>query len=187
LFPTKKEIEMNATWIRRGTASLALCAVGLFAVLSVSAVQAVTLTATLSGGQEVPANGSISSGTTVVNVDPGTGVLSWSTTSSLPVTSATGHHIHQGAAGVNGPVVVNFSNAYNGTVTISTALAAQIAFSPRNFYVNLHTAAFPGGEIRGQLIANPVITPTLSTPMLIALGLAVLAFGAMVFRRKNRI
>lgn len=178
---------MNATWIRRGNASLALCAVGLFAVLSVSAVQAVALTAKLSGGQEVPANASLSTGTTVVNVDPGTGVLSWSTTSSLPVASATGHHIHQAAAGANGLVVVNFFGAYSGTTTISTALAGQIAFNPAGFYVNLHTAAFPGGEIRGQLVADPVITPTLSTTMLIALGLAVLAFGAMVFRRKNRI
>jgi hypothetical protein len=146
----------------------------------------VSLTATLNGGNEVSPNPSINIGTTVVNVEPGTGVLTWSTTSTVPTAAVTGHHIHQAAAGVNGAVVVNFGGAYSGSVTIATALAAQIATQPRNFYVNLHTAPFPGGEIRGQLVADPVIAPTLSTSVLILLALMLAGFTAFWFRRNGR-
>ena len=181
---------MRATRILRANAIYAICAVGLFAVLSASAVQAVALTATLSGSKENPANASVNTGTTVINVDPSTGVLTWNTTTTIPIASATGHHIHEAPVGVNGTVRVGFAvptPGYSGTATISTALAGQIAFNPGAFYVNLHTAAFPGGEIRGQLVADPVITPTLSTATLIALALALIAMGAMVFRRRNRV
>lgn len=177
---------MSATWMRSAKRMSSMLAVGLFAVLSVSAAHAVSLTATLNGSNEVPANASLNTGTTLVNVEPATGVLTWSTSTSVPVSAVTGHHIHQGGAGVNGPVVVNFGGAYNGSVTISTTLAAQIATQPRSFYVNLHTAAFPGGEIRGQLVADPVSTPTVSTPVLVALALMLAGFAAFLFRRNGR-
>lgn len=71
--------------------------------------------------------------------------------------SATLAHIHNGIAGTNGPVIVNFvqsatdANRWDaeagGTLTadqVNALLAGQL-------YVNVHSAAFPGGEIRGQI------------------------------------
>jgi hypothetical protein len=73
-------------------------------------------------------------------------------------------HIHRGAAGVNGPIVVNFftntpatplpariSSALGCTPNVDEALMSEIRANPAGFYVNLHNAAFPGGVIRGQL------------------------------------
>ena len=178
---------MSVALMPRANRIYSFFAATVFAVLSVSAVQAISLTATLAGSKQVPPVASANTGTTVVNVDPGTGVLSWSTTSSVPIASVLGHHIHQAASGSNGPVVVNFGGAYSGSVTIATALAAQIAFNPSNFYVNLHTTTFQTGEIRGQLVADPVITPTLSTYSLIALALALAGFAAFLFGRNRRV
>ena len=174
---------MNVFSMRR---TLSVCVATLFAVLSASVVHAVGFTATLSGSNEVPPNASTNVGTTRVNVDPASNTISWVTTSSVPLASVTGHHIHQGVAGVNGPVVVNFSGAYSGSV-VNTTVAPQILASPTSFYVNLHTGAFPGGEIRAQLFADPIITPTLSTPVLIALALALAGFAAFLFRRNVRV
>ena len=69
-------------------------------------------------------------------------------------------HIHQGAKGVNGGVKVDFTkllkNAEGRTVTGTvkvedTALLDRLKSNPGGFYVNLHTAEFPGGAVRGQL------------------------------------
>lgn len=76
-----------------------------------------------------------------------------------------GAHIHPGAAGVNGPVVVN-STLSSGTlptmsngaavwdfrgISVPPALAQQIAENPAGFYFNVHTLVNPGGVARGQL------------------------------------
>lgn len=174
---------MNVFWMRR---SLSVCVATLFAVVSASVVHAVAFTATLNGSNEVPPNASTNVGTTVVDVDPSSSTISWRTTSSVPLASVTGHHIHQGVAGVNGPIVVNFGGAYSGSV-VNTTVAPQILANPTSFYVNLHTRAFPGGEIRGQLFADPIITPTLSTPVLMVLALALAGFAAFLFRRNARV
>ncbi|MGH7163205.1 MAG: CHRD domain-containing protein [Planctomycetota bacterium] len=73
----------------------------------------------------------------------------------------TGLHIHRGAAGVDGPIVVDllsggatFSPASftaSGSVTTTAALAAEIAADPAEFYVNVHTGAASGGLARAQL------------------------------------
>ena len=63
-------------------------------------------------------------------------------------------HIHHGAAGTNGPVVVDFMepvNGLNGCVTADPALIKQIRQDPGDYYVNVHTEMFPAGEVRGQL------------------------------------
>jgi hypothetical protein len=72
-------------------------------------------------------------------------------------------HIHSGAAGTNGPVVVPFFaaatpaglpptiNGVAGSVTADPTVLTQIRQNPKAFYFNMHTAAFPAGVVRGQL------------------------------------
>lgn len=159
--------------------------------LGLSAVcfaQTSSFTAALSGANEVPPNASTATGATAVTINPSNGALFWSTNSSIAQSAVTGHHIHRGAAGINGPVVVNFANAYTGTINIGTTLATEIVGNPGNFYVNLHTATFPGGEIRAQLVLQqpPGQVPVMGLPLLLLLGVSMAGLGAYVFRRPKQ-
>lgn len=79
---------------------------------------------------------------------------------------AAAAHIHRGAAGTNGPVVVNLARPDDGDAAdcltegetlaggapaFSGATVAEILANPQAFYVNVHNAEYPGGAIRGQL------------------------------------
>ena len=71
-------------------------------------------------------------------------------------------HIHRGAAGVGGPVVVIpptlpglTATGATGCVTIAGTLATEIVTTPAGFYINIHTSDFGAGAIRGQLSAGP--------------------------------
>jgi hypothetical protein len=66
----------------------------------------------------------------------------------------TGAHIHGPALpGENAGVVIPFMTGMSGTITGQTNLtsAQALDLAAGRWYVNIHTAAFPGGEIRGQL------------------------------------
>ena len=75
-------------------------------------------------------------------------------------------HIHKAAAGVSGPVVIDFltpvfTNGFaTGTVTGGAAVVADLLQNPTDYYVNVHTAASPSGALRGQL--GPAPQPTAS-------------------------
>jgi hypothetical protein len=67
-------------------------------------------------------------------------------------------HIHEGAAGVNGPVVVTFAPPETGDpgessdcVPADATVLTNIRQNPAGFYVNVHNGAYPGGAVRGQL------------------------------------
>lgn len=67
-------------------------------------------------------------------------------------------HIHEGAAGINGPIVVTLGapgkgngGTKSGCVNIDEDLALEIGRYPGNFYVNVHTGSFSAGALRGQL------------------------------------
>ncbi|MGN9836587.1 CHRD domain-containing protein [Nonomuraea sp. H19] len=72
-----------------------------------------------------------------------------------------GAHIHRAPKGKNGPVVVPFFaaekglppgvNGVAGTAPSTVEVTTRIKNNPKNWYVNLHTAEFPGGAVRGQL------------------------------------
>jgi len=111
---------------------------------------------TLDAGQEVPPNGSTGTGTAVVALNTTTNALSWSVSFQGLTAAPTAAHFHGPAApGVNAGVVVNIGVATNpivGSATITEAQETQI--TDGLWYVNIHTPANPGGEIRGQ-VANP--------------------------------
>jgi CHRD domain len=72
------------------------------------------------------------------------------------LTTPTASHIHRGAAGVAGPVVVTLASSFpnnfaSGTATASANLIDEIRNNPAGFYVNVHNADFPNGAIRSQL------------------------------------
>jgi hypothetical protein len=155
--------------------ALTLAIAGLF-VLLVSAAQAqaqtITFTAQLHGGNEVPGVSTGSAGTSTVTWNTATKTGTYRVdVYNMPV-GTTASHIHAGAVGVNGPVIINFtvpaggiSNDYalTGTFACSdvTVRAPQGINSCEDFeqalllgntYVNVHSTVNGGGEIRGQLV-----------------------------------
>jgi hypothetical protein len=112
----------------------------------------ISFLATLNGASEVPANPSAASGSATLTFNSTTKIFTLIVTYT-GVTASAGH-IHKAAAGVNGSVVFPFSSAASPINYTSVALdAAQETDLMANlYYVNIHSAAYPGGEIRGQLI-----------------------------------
>ncbi|THD63724.1 MAG: CHRD domain-containing protein [Bradyrhizobium sp.] len=110
--------------------------------------------ATLDGKSEVPATTSAGTGTADINYDAATKKLSWKLTYSGLSGPATAAHFHgPAAAGANAGVKVPIANAgtspVEGSATLTDEQAADLLAG--KYYVNVHTAANPGGEIRGQV------------------------------------
>jgi hypothetical protein len=112
----------------------------------------VTYKATLSGGSEVPSNASAFTGTATLVFNTSTKIFTLSVTHT--VATPTNGHIHKGAVGTSGGVIFPFSSFTSPIAYTSAALDAnqEADLGANLYYVNIHTAAFPGGEIRGQLI-----------------------------------
>ena len=112
----------------------------------------VTYTATLSGAKEVPANSSTAAGTATLVFNKTTKMFTIAVVHSG--LTPTGGHIHKGAVGTNGGVVFGFTSLPSPISYTSVALTAEqeADLNAGLYYVNLHTAAFPGGEIRGNLV-----------------------------------
>ena len=110
--------------------------------------------AALDGKAEVPPNASAGTGTADIDYDPASKKLSWKVTYSGLSGPATAAHFHGPAeAGKNSGVAVAIPNAatspIEGSATLTDAQAADLMAG--NYYVNIHTAANPAGEIRGQV------------------------------------
>jgi hypothetical protein len=109
---------------------------------------------TLSGDQEVPPvkTSAAGNGTIVISSDK-------SVSGSISTTGivATAAHIHEGPAGKNGPVIVPLSKGPDNTWSVAPGAkltdAQYASYLAGNLYVNVHSAAHKGGEIRAQL--NP--------------------------------
>jgi hypothetical protein len=117
--------------------------------------------ATLTAAQETPPTTSTATGTGRWTLDPETRTLSGTVTQTgVPATVA---HIHTGAIGVAAPVTIPFTGGPAAWVSPPTVLteAQAASLASGNFYANVHSAAFPGGEIRGQLYL-PAKSATLS-------------------------
>lgn len=106
----------------------------------------------LSARNEVPPNGSAGQGRATVTLNRASKVLTWSVAYDGLTGPVTGAHIHAGAEGTNGPVVVPFTvtpSPITGSATLTDVQVQQL--SQGLWYVNLHTPSNPGGEVRGQL------------------------------------
>jgi hypothetical protein len=136
---------------------VAVIALALAVVLALSATANAAIfqarTAVLSGAAEVPGPGDPDgSGVAFVFFRPNpAGLICWNISVSGigPVVAA---HIHAGAAGTAGPIVVDFSGQLSGCTKAGPILATAILAHSSDYYVNVHTAEFPAGAVRGQLI-----------------------------------
>jgi hypothetical protein len=115
------------------------------------------LTATLTGAAEVPGPGDPDgSGTATLRLNPGQGKVCFVLTAAKITLPAAAAHIHPGAAGVAGGVLVGLAppdaaGIAGGCVSAPRATIKAILKDPAGYYVNVHTSDFGGGAIRGQL------------------------------------
>ena len=107
---------------------------------------------TLSGASEVPPVTTSATGSATVTIKEDRSVSAAVTVSGM---TATASHIHEGAAGANGPVIVPFTktgdNTFAAAPDAKLTEAQYASFKAGNLYVNVHSAKNPGGEIRAQL------------------------------------
>jgi uncharacterized repeat protein (TIGR01451 family) len=104
----------------------------------------------LSGANEVPPNGSTSSGTADISYNLSSKLLTWSISHDIP--SPTSAHFHVAAAGSNGPIAITLDHTQNPMVGSATLTEEQQGWLVNSLlYINIHTDAFPAGEIRDQV------------------------------------
>jgi hypothetical protein len=109
--------------------------------------------AVINGASETPANTSTTIWTATLTFSTTTKIFS--IVVNFSGITATASHIHKGDVGVAGGVVFGFTTPITSPINYTSAAldASQEADLNANlYYVNIHSAAFPGGEIRGQLI-----------------------------------
>ena len=118
-----------------------------------ASAETMKMKATLDGKSEVPANTSAGTGTADITYDTSAKKLSWKMTYSGLTGPATMAHFHGPAEpGKNAPVAVPITPATSpseGSATLTDAQAADLMAG--KYYVNVHTEANKGGEIRGQV------------------------------------
>jgi hypothetical protein len=114
-----------------------------------------TYTVHMKGSLEVPKGSPTGTGLFHYQLVTKTGLfcydLKWSKNIGTPVAA----HVHKGAKGTAGPVVIPLSLkppvAHSGCVKVKKSLLSAIKKKPSAYYVNVHTPKYPGGAIRGQL------------------------------------
>lgn len=154
------------------TKSLPFCIAALAGALAgyhpIASAQGNAFFAVLLGGNEVDASGQANQGdlngfgtATIIiqkTADAGTETVCFGITVQGTDTP-TAAHIHQARAGTNGPVVVSLAapdagapgTASGCTENVPNKTISALKSEPAGFYVNVHSSAFPGGAMRGQI------------------------------------
>ena len=114
-----------------------------------------TQTLTLTGATEVPPVTTSATGTATVTINPDRTVAVKVNVSGM---TATASHIHEGAPGTTGPVIVPFTktgdNPFASPEGAKLTESQYASYKAGNLYVNVHSAAHPIGEIRAPIKGN---------------------------------
>ena len=128
---------------------------GVMAILvamGVGVASAVDAKVALSGSQEVPPVTTTATGSGTITVAADQSIAGSIKTTGVKATAA---HIHVGAPGTNGEVIIPLTKVGEDGWTVGPGAKLQDlhyqAFKDGNLYVNVHSAANPSGEIRGQI------------------------------------
>jgi hypothetical protein len=112
-----------------------------------------TFKAVINGASETPPNASTATGTATLTYNTDTKIFT--IVVNFTGITATISHIHKGDVGVAGNVVFGFTPPITSPINYTSPVLDSGQESDLNsnlYYVNIHSAAFPAGEIRGQLI-----------------------------------
>ena len=124
-----------------------------FGFMTAASAEVIKLQAELKGSNEVPPNTSSGSGKAEASFDTGTKVLTYTVTFAGLTGPALGAHFHgPSEPGKNAGIALPFKSAESpvkGTATLTDAQSADLLAG--KWYANIHTAANPGGELRGQM------------------------------------
>lgn len=134
---------------------IVLGAVATLALPAAAQAKPVVLTASLDGASEPAGGDAHGSGTFSAEIDADTGDVCYVLTAK-GIAKPTAAHIHEGAAGVDGKPIVTLQVTEDGDLCMAAepdTLKPVIA-APANYYVNIHSADFPKGAVRGQLSAK---------------------------------
>jgi CHRD domain-containing protein len=152
-----------------------------FLLAASATAQTSTYTAFLTGATETPNPADPDGvGFVVLTIDQGAGTITFTAFGEGINFPATGSHIHRGAAGVTGPVIIPFNLPFANGISqgivqgVNAGLLAEVVANPPGYYFNIHNADFPGGAIRGQLRA----APGTFAPTVIYLPVTLKAIGA---------
>ena len=143
---------MTSTRLHYGLMGLMLAA--CLAVPGPALAEMISFTAQLKGSSEVPPNDSNGAGAVTATYDTATKKFGWKGDYSGLSGAATMAHFHGPAdPSKNAAVIVPITpstSPFEGSATLTDAQAAELTAG--QWYVNVHTAAHPGGEIRGQVV-----------------------------------
>jgi CHRD domain-containing protein len=123
-------------------------------------------TVTLAGENENPAGDPVATGTAVIRARAGQAQICYQLAAHDLSGRAVAAHIHRGAGKVAGPVLIplrtpNTAGASRGCAKTTKARVRAILAHPSRYYVNVHTAEFPGGAIRAQLRGSRTVLGTI--------------------------
>ena len=106
----------------------------------------------LSGSQEIPPVTTAASGTATITVNADKALAGNATIAGMTVTVA---HIHEGAAGTNGPIIIPLVKTADNVWSLPPGArlsdAQYQSYKSGNLYFNIHSEAHRSGEIRGQI------------------------------------
>jgi hypothetical protein len=141
--------------LKSRTLLLAAASVAVLALPAAASAAGTKLMATLTGANETGGGDPKGKGTLTADVDADSGDFCFTLTSSGTTGAPVAAHVHSGAAGTDGAPVVTISVTGEGDdecVAVEPDTLKAIVAAPENYYVNIHTAAFPKGALRGQLM-----------------------------------